>query len=127
MLEEAYSGIRLQAIVTAAYIIGSVIGIVLIIAVILTALQRALLLRDERRAASSCQDDRCRATSTTAVLQAAADRPPTYDEAVLGSPSHTTSSCTAGESTSMSQHLLATETARPPCYDDVENVESVAK
>jgi len=139
-------GLR-EIIVIAAYIIGGTVGLVLIIAIILTAIQRALLMRQARNRA--CRDsssrrqlvreqDSSRGQQHTAVA-AAADLPPSYD-VVMGSPDQRVARTTAdvmrsgsGSAASpainapSSQLLTADDVIRPPSYDDALHQNSSAK
>lgn len=128
-------GLR-EIIIVAAYIIGGTVGLVLIIAIVLTAIQRALLLRQAR--ARACQDTGSRRQlvreqdSGRAPRSVVADLPPPYD-VVMGSPNRHAPRTSAGELrngsgsaaspaavTSPSAQLLTTDDViRPPSYDDV--------
>ena len=132
-------GLR-EIIVVAAYIIGGTVGLVLIIAIILTAIQRALLLRQARSRAchdSSSRRQLVRETDSSRATRsgggnADADLPPSYDT-VMGPPNrHATASATAdvlqsgtassaaAASTSQTSKLLTTvDVVRPPSYNDV--------
>jgi len=137
-------GLR-EIIVIAAYVIGGTVGLVLIIAIILTAIQRALLMRQARNQA--CRDngsrrqlvreqDSSRGQQHTA---AAADLPPPYD-VVMGSPDQRTARTTAnvlrsgsGSAASpaiasqTSQLLTNDDVIRPPSYDDALHQNTSAK
>jgi len=131
-------GLR-EIIVVAAYIIGGTVGLVLIIAIILTAVQRALLLRQAR--ASACRDSGSRRqlvrehdSGRGPRGNVAADLPPPYDTVMRSSDRHPprTSGSGSGSSanaaiTSQSSQLLTTDDViRPPSYDDVLH-QNVAK
>ena len=122
-----------EIIIVAAYVIGGTVGLVLIIAIILTAIQRALLLRQAR--ARVCRDG---AGSRRQLVgeqgahhrggpgsNAAADRPPSYDE-VLGSPDQYASRSAANRGAN--PPLLTTDDViRPPSYDDALVQNTAAK
>jgi len=135
-------GLR-DIIVIAAYIIGCTVGLVLIIAIILTAIQRALLLRHARTHA--CRDSSSRRHlvreqhdssrgSRSGGGNVVADLPPSYD-VVMGSPSQRDVNIGGGSSASVvspsgarpttavtspsSQLLTDDDVIRPPSYDDV--------
>jgi len=121
-------GLR-EIIVVAAYIIGGTVGLVLIIAIILTAIQRALLLRQARMRA--CRDSGSRRQlvrehdSNRAPRSVAADLPPAYDVVMAapersapgaGVPRNGSGSSAAPAAT---QLLTDDDVIRPPSYDDV--------
>ena len=138
-------GLR-EIIVVAAYIIGGTVGLVLIIAIILTAVQRALLLRQAR--ARACRDSSSRrqlvrdhdsSRGPRSTGNTAADLPPAYDT-VMGSPdrravrtgasvlpSGSGTSTNASVTSPSSQLLTADDVIRPPSYDDVLHQSAVAK
>ena len=135
-------GLR-EIIVVAAYIIGGTVGLVLIIAIILTAIQRALLLRQARtRACANSgsrrqlvrEPDSSRGPRNAAA--AAADLPPPYD-AVIATPDQRTARTTAdgprsgsgaaGVTSQTSQLLTTDDVIRPPSYDDVLHQNTSAK
>ena len=140
-------GLR-EIIVVAAYVIGGTVGLVLIIAIILTAIQRALLLRQARTRA--CCDsgsrrqlvrerDSSRGSRGVGGTSAAADLPPSYD-VVMGSPDHhpprtaadllrsgSGSAASMAANSQSSQLLTTDDVIRPPSYDDVLHQNTAAK
>ena len=127
-------GLR-EIIVVAAYIIGGTVGLVLVIAIILTLIQRAVMLRQARTRA--CRDGGSRrqlvrdSDSGRGARSAAADLPPAYDT-VMSTPDHgatrtTGTSSSAGNNAGTSQLLTADDVVRPPSYDDVLHQNVVAK
>jgi len=133
-------GLR-EIIIVAAYIIGGTVALVLILAIILTAIQRALLLRQAR--AHACRDSggsrrqlvREHDSSSRGPRSAAADLPPAYD-VVMGSPDQPAPRTGAGgvgspaspAVTSPTSQLLTTDDViRPPSYDDVLHQHITAK
>jgi len=132
-------GLR-EIIVVAAYIIGGTVGLVLIIAIILTAIQRALLLRQAR--ASACRDSGSRRqlvrehdSGRGPRGNASADLPPAYDT-VMSSPdqhvprttaARSGSSASAAVASQSSQLLTSDDVIRPPSYDDVLHQNVVVK
>jgi len=134
-------GLR-EIIIVAAYIIGGTVALVLIIAIILTAIQRALLLRQAR--AHACRDSggsrrqlvrEHDSSSRGPRGAAAADLPPAYD-VVMGSPDQPAPRTGAGvvgslaspPVTSPTTQLLTTDDViRPPSYDDVLHQHITAK
>jgi len=125
-------GLR-EIIVVAAYIIGGTVGLVLIIAIILTLIQRALMLRQARARASHNSGSRRQlvrendsSRGTRSVGNVAVDLPPPYD-AVMGSPDRRASRTGAavllsGSSVAVnsqsSQLLTADDVVSPPSYND---------
>lgn len=129
-------GLR-EIIVVAAYIIGGTVGLVLIIAIILTLIQRAVMLRQAR--ARACRDSGSRrqlvrdSDSGRGARSATADLPPAYDT-VMSTPEHgaartTDTDASAGNNAaaSSSQLLTTDDVVRPPSYDDVLQQNVVAK
>ena len=130
-------GLR-DIIVVAAYIIGGTVCFVLIIAIILTAIQRALLLRQAR--ARACRDSGSRrqlvrehdsSRGPRSGGNVAADLPPSYDVVMCSPDQHAprsagvqpsgpvVSSASPAVTSPTSQLLTTDDVIRPPSYDDV--------
>lgn len=131
-----FSGSRLHTIIVAGYVIGATVGFVLVISIVLTAIQRALLLRQIRmsqecrttNAERGCADDRRRGTQR--ANDAIGDHPPPYDVAVMDSVVATPS--VVGASSDASVPLVPSgrvpgDLVRPPSYTEFLQENSPSK
>ena len=129
---DGFSGSRLHTVIVAGYVIGATVGFVLVISIVLTAVQRALLLRQIRashecrqvNAEHGCVDDQCRGTSS--ANDVVEDHPPPYDVAVMDSPvvggaPPAAASCDAGAASAplVSSRKIPGELVRPPSYTEL--------
>lgn len=134
---DGFSGSRLHTVIVAGYVIGATVGFVLVISIVLTAVQRALLMRQIRtsqecrstNAERGCADEPYRGLSS--ANDAVADQPPPYDVAVMDCAVVTAG---VGASSDASVPLVPpaargvpSEVVRPPSYTEFLQESSPSK